>query len=139
MLEPSEKIYLGESKIPGAGRGVFASIDIAENESVEICPVIILTDEEGLKLRETELKNYYFKFGDGKGSMFFGICLGYGSLFNHSYEPNATYIKELEDSTIEFMAIKPIKKDEEITVNYHNGNPNDKSPLWIKSIKPYKS
>jgi len=139
MLEPSKKVYLGDSKIPSAGRGVFALADIAANETIEICPVIIVSDQDGLRLKETELQNYYFKFEDSKGTINFGICLGYGSLYNHSYEPNATYIKELEDSTIEFMAIKPIKKDEEITVNYHNGNPNDKSPLWIKSIKPYKS
>jgi SET domain-containing protein len=138
MLEPSKKIYLGDSKIPGAGRGVFALTDIAANETIEVCPIIVVSDEDGLKLKETELQNYYFKSDDGKGNINFGICLGYGSLYNHSYEPNATYIKEFEDSIIEFMAIRPIRKDEEITVNYHNGNPNDKSPLWIKSIKPYR-
>ena len=44
--------------------------------------------------------------------------------------------KNYKNKTVDFVAIKPIKKDEEITANYNYGNPNDKSQLWIKSIKP---
>ncbi len=65
-----------------------------------------------------------------------GICLGFGSLYNHSYSPNATYKKLHEEKMIEFIAIKDIKKDEEITVNYNFGDPDDKSELWIESIPP---
>ena len=32
---------------------------------------------------------------------------------------------------IDFIAINEIKKDEEITVNYSQGNQKDKSPLWF--------
>ena len=56
-------------------------------------------------------------------------------MYNHSYSPNATYNKRVKEKLIDFVALKDIKKDEEITVNYNFGNPDDKSPLWIKLIQ----
>ena len=67
------------------------------------------------------------------------IALGFGSIYNHSYEPNATYKKKSESKVIDFVAIKGIKKDEEITVNYNYGNPEDKTRLLIKGVPPFKS
>ncbi|MFH1253066.1 MAG: SET domain-containing protein-lysine N-methyltransferase [Candidatus Uhrbacteria bacterium] len=64
-----------------------------------------------------------------------GICFGFGSFYNHSYQPNATYKKDIKNQIIKFVAIKNIKKGEEITVNYNYGNPNNNKPLWIKDIK----
>ena len=66
------------------------------------------------------------------------ICLGFGSIYNHSYNPNATYKKQINDLFIDFIALNDIKKDQEITVNYNYGNPDDKTTLWIKSIPPAK-
>ena len=37
---------------------------------------------------------------------------------------------------IEFIAIKDIGLNEEITVNYNYGNPDDKAKLWITDIPP---
>ena len=64
------------------------------------------------------------------------IGLGFGSLYNHSYNPNAIYKKRMRENLLDFVAIKNIKKGEEITVNYNYGRPKDESTLWIKSIKP---
>jgi uncharacterized protein len=63
-----------------------------------------------------------------------GIALGFGSIYNHSYSPNATYKKFIPKQTLKFIALKNIRRGEEITVNYNYGNPDDKSDLWIKSI-----
>lgn len=124
-VEPSDKIYVSESDIPGAGRGVFAKLAIATGEVIEICPVIKVPktdssndDEKGL------LTNYFFYFGDD-----LAMVLGLGSLYNHSYDPNATYTKNLEDMTVEFKAIKDIPPEEEITTNYNNGDPNNQTPI----------
>lgn len=133
-IPPSTKIYLGKSSIQNAGRGAFASKDIQAGEIIEICPIIEIPTSEIEFLKKTLLINYYFVWGKAEEKR--AICLGFGSLYNHSYEPNATYMKYLEDETIHFNAIKEIKKDEEITVNYNYGNPNDKSSLWIKDIPP---
>lgn len=122
-IDPSNKIYASVSSIPNAGKGVFAKANIVANEVIEVCPIIEVPltdssnhDEKGL------LTNYFFYFGEG-----LALALGFGSLYNHSYEPNATYIKQLDSKTIEFRAIRKIKIGEEITVNYNLGNPNDQS------------
>jgi hypothetical protein len=39
---------------------------------------------------------------------------------------------------IDFVALKHIKKDEEVTFNYNHGNPKDKNPLWFKVINSSK-
>lgn len=137
-LVPSSKIYLGESKIKNAGRGVFASQNIKKDEIIEQCPVILINEKEVTDLRKTELHNYYFMWGDDKKNHKAAICLGFGSLYNHSYTPNATYQKRKDNGIIEFIALKDIDKGEEISVNYNYGNPEDKSKLWIESIPPAK-
>ncbi|MGD1003077.1 MAG: SET domain-containing protein [Minisyncoccia bacterium] len=133
QIFPSFKIYCTDSKIENGGRGVFANEDIAKGEIIERCPVVVVKEEETSLLRKSELINYYFIWGEDKKAV--AICLGFGSLYNHSYEPNATYEKLIDDDMIKFIAIKDIKKNEEITVNYNYGDPDDKKPLWIKSIK----
>ena len=129
---PSKKIYLSRSKIPKAGRGVFAGKPIKKGEVIEGCPVFVLPRKDYPIAKKTALRNYYFMWGKTTSA----ICFGYGSFYNHSYEPNATYKKRIKEKVIEFTSIKDIKKDEEITVNYHYGKPDDKRPLWIKEIKP---
>ena len=135
-LLPTSKIYSDNSKITNAGLGVFASEEIQEGEVIEQCPIILISENQVPDLRKTELHNYYFMWGNDEKNHKAAICLGFGSLYNHSYSPNATYRKLIEQGLIEFVAIKDIKKDEEITTNYNHGNPEDKTKLWIKSIPP---
>lgn len=133
-LAPSPKIYLADSHISNAGRGVFAAVAIAKDEEIEICPVIETSLEDHEHLKATKLRDYYFMWSKDEQNKQVAICLDFGSLYNHSYEPNATYRKSVEKQTISFMAIKNIKKDEEITANYNYGNPNDKSKLWLEDV-----
>lgn len=137
MLVPASKIYCDASKNPGAGRGVFASQDIFAGEVIEVCPVVEFTIEDSRKLRETELRNYHFMWGEDDETEQVAVCLGFGSLYNHSYQPNTTYKKRIDARVIAFVALRAIPEGEEITVNYNHGNPNDKSPLWIPGIKSY--
>ncbi len=75
-----------------------------------------------------KLYNYYFAWGpDSKDA---AIALGYGSLYNHSYTPNARYYKDFDNSLIKYVCITDIQKDEEITISY-NCDPEDKSPVWF--------
>ena len=60
------------------------------------------------------------------------VALGCGSIYNHSYQPNAKYKEKYKEKMINFIAKNKIKKNEEITVNYSQGNQKDKSPLWFK-------
>ena len=133
-LFPSTKIYLSNSFIPKAGRGVFSIGTFHKEETIEICPVIEIPKNQIPLLIKTELVNYFFSWDKHFDAG--AICLGFGSMYNHSYSPNAMYIKRVQESLIEFVALREIKKHEEITVNY-NGKPDDTRRLWIKSIPPH--
>jgi uncharacterized protein len=113
---------------PGKGRGVFSQQNFKRGEVIETCPVIVLPPEEIDSLELTQLYNYYFAWGpDSKDA---AIALGYGSLYNHSYSPNARYYKDFENSLLRYICIRDIQKDEEITINY-NCDPEDKTPVWF--------
>ena len=130
----SPKIKVAKSQIPQAGRGVFARESIKKGEIIEICPVLVVPRKDYPILKKTILRNYYFL----RGKVTCEICLGFGSIYNHSYEPNATFKQDIKNHIIRFIAIKSIKKGEEITVNYNYGDPVNKKPLWIKDIKPWR-
>lgn len=127
--EASDKIYIKDSLILNAGKGVFAKQTIAQGELIESCPVIEVSLSDPANNDNGLLVNYFFYFGKG-----LAVALGFGSLYNHSYQPNATYRIDLLRKTIEFVAIKDIQADEEITVNYNYGNPDDKSTPNVKGI-----
>ncbi|MFC0275035.1 SET domain-containing protein [Metabacillus herbersteinensis] len=112
------------------GRGAFAICDIKKGEIIEASPVIVIPKEEVEHLNKTILSDYWFYWGEEERA----IALGYGSIFNHSYTPNASFYCYLPNLTIYFYAIRDIKNGEEITTNY-NGDPNDRSPLWFDVIE----
>ena len=58
--------------------------------------------------------------------------MGYGSLYNHSYRPNARCDDESGQTKV-FRALREIAPGEEIVVNY-NGEPEDETPVWFKVI-----
>lgn len=111
-----------------AGRGVFAQRNFAKDEIIERCPVIVLNEKDTKQIDPTDLYNYYFSWGDDLKSG--AIALGCGSIYNHSYNPNAAYKKDIEHDEIIFLSIRDIKAGDEIVVNY-NGQPDDHSPLWF--------
>lgn len=137
-LLTSDKIYIGQSKILNAGQGVYAKCDIKKSEIIERCPVIEVPKHDVSNVRESILVTYFFYFGRSKERL--AIVLGFGSIYNHSYEPNAIYRIKPAEKIIDFVALNDIKKDDEITVNYNCGNPKDKSPLWFEvGLSPKES
>lgn len=109
----------------GKGRGVFAKKHFGTGEVIEQAPVIIIQHEQWELIEKTTFYNYCYDWGDDAA-----LALGYGSLYNHSYYPNAIYVKKYEDASVEFVALRDIEPDEEITINY-NSSPSDVSPLWF--------
>ncbi len=71
------------------------------------------------------LSEYVFAWGKKTVA----LALGYGSLYNHSYKPNARYEDDGQQTKV-YIAIKAISAGEEVTINY-NGEPRNKSPLWF--------
>ena len=107
-------------------RGVFAQEAIPEGTLFHQAPVLSYPNEQHKHIEKTSLADYAFEFGVGRSA----ILLGYGMLFNHSYEPNATYEINFENETFDFFAYKDIQAGEEIFINY-NGDIDDNDPLWF--------
>jgi len=127
---PSNKVYISQSKLLKAGRGVFAKVDIKKGEIIERCPVIEIPKYDVSSVNESMLVTYIYYLGKNKERLI--VALGFGSIYNHTYQPNAKYKERYEDKIIDFIATNEIKKNEEITVNYNQGNQKDKSPLWFE-------
>lgn len=126
MSQKIPSLYVAPSKI--GGRGVFTTQKIPKGSIIEVCPVIVTPKKQLKHLDKTELYNYYFQWGDDYEDGAF--ILGYGSLYNHSYKPNAHYLADFEMGTVDFFALKDIAAGEEIFTNY-NGDPKNKNKLWF--------
>ena len=108
-------IYFKDS--PKGGRGVFTADYIPKDTLIEICPVLVLSNEDREKIHQTFLHDYYFLWDDqGKQA---AIALGYGSLYNHSDTPNIAWVDWVDNVKI-FYALRDIKKGEELFFNYNN-------------------
>jgi len=111
------------------GSGVFTTRDFREGDLIETCHVIECPEQDTALIDRTFLYNYYFNWGPKHNKV--AIALGYGSLYNHSYEPNAVYIKDFKKNLLIFKCLKSIQKGEEITVHYRD-NPNDETSIWFE-------
>lgn len=112
------------------GRGVFALRDFKAGELIENCPVINITPKERQLCEKTIFTYYIYPWRSTRSG---SLVLGYGSIYNHSFEPNADWKQNFKSMTMVYRAIKPIKKGEEITVNY-NGEPEDATPIdWFEA------
>ncbi|KAA8783825.1 SET domain-containing protein [Paenibacillus sp. 4624] len=122
-------IEVKQSRLGDGGefnRGVFATVDIAKGQLIHQAPVVPYPNEDHEHIEKTILEDYVFEYGANHTA----ILLGYGSLINHSYEPNATYDINFENHTFDFYAYKDIKAGEEILINY-NGEEDNMDPLWF--------
>jgi len=128
VLDPnSAKLYIGV--VPRRGRGVFACKAIATGELIERAPVIVIPASQCPNLEHTALYDYTFAWGEEDEDA--AVALGYGSIYNHSYSPNARYVKRIEEMVIDFVALRDIQPGAEIVVNY-NGEPGNREPLWFE-------
>jgi hypothetical protein len=127
-------------RIPGKGRGVFALRRFRKGEVIERVPVLVLpanTLEEGPA--DSRLADYCFVWGRGTVA----LALGYGSLYNHSYRPNARY-DDTGPQTKVFSAIREIEPGEEITEDYRylpyfgQGIPHLPQQLFQASANDYR-
>lgn len=120
-------LYVGASEIHG--KGVFTYEAIPEGALLEICPVIIMPESSITLLDQTVLYDYYFQWGEKNDRC--AIVLGFGSLYNHSFEPNAEYDMDYENETLDIFALRDIEAGEEILFNYF-GYANARGELWFE-------
>jgi SET domain-containing protein len=119
-------IFIAPSE--GKGLGVFTHQPILKNDVIEICPIIIIPPEQVAVIDPTIFYNYYFTWDNPEDSAC--IALGYGSVYNHSFKPNAEVISDDEQATLTFKCIKNIAQGEEILIDYCGGIANVKE-LWF--------
>jgi SET domain-containing protein len=127
-LPPYDRAVLKVAAIAGKGRGVLAGRRFAAGEVIERAPVIVVPARERPLLEKTALFDYRFAWGEREEDA--AIALGFGSLYNHSFRPNARFWRFYEEREIEFTALCDIEPGEEITVNY-NGAPDDAAAVWF--------
>ena len=96
------------------GRGIFARKKLNKGTTIEISPYIQVPPKDDSKLSNTIVESYWYKV-KGKWS---AIGLGYTSLYNHCTDPNAAFSINSKRRTITIKALKSIRRDEEITINY---------------------
>jgi hypothetical protein len=128
-VEAPDVVTVRVEVVPGKGRGVIAARSIAAGERIELAPVVVIPAESRVDVEKTLIDHYVYEWSQGR----LAIALGYGSIYNHSYTPNARYVKHDDTSALEYVALVDIPAGAEITVNY-NGDPNDRSPLWFDVV-----
>lgn len=115
--------WIEVKKILGKGRGVFARVAIPEGTVFERAPVLVVAWQP---IEKSTLADYVYEWGKGTVA----VALGYGSLYNHSYAPNA-YYEDLHGQTKHYVARREIAAGEEITINY-NADPDCKTDVGFE-------
>jgi len=91
------------------GYGIFAAKKIEKGEMIEECPVILTH-----VTHDSILRNYVFSWDKD----IYAVALGYGSLYNHVSDPNATFKRNKDLNLLIIRAARIIMLDEEIYINY---------------------
>lgn len=89
---------------PLSGYGVFAEQDFSKGDLIEECHLIEVGDA---------FLNYSFNVKESRS-----LALGYGCIYNHAENYNANYKYDKTLHLMRFKAYRPIKKGEEILINY---------------------
>lgn len=124
-LNHPSKVYVKDS--PVHGYGVFASEKINKGEVIEECYVIKIPVKRGF-LPQLFI-DYKFKWINENQEVEEVLPLGFGCVYNHSDEYNATWKQNTYRKTIEFIAVRDIEIGEEIFHKYGDEN------YWITKSK----
>jgi SET domain-containing protein len=125
-MEQSPLICIG--RVKSKGRGVFARCSIKKNAVIERVPVLLVPIADLVDGLGNSTLNKFFYHWDRKHV---AVCLGYGSLYNHSFEPNARYVHGKD--VVTYRALRDIEAGEEVTINY-NFDPRDRTPMRFKVV-----
>ena len=115
------------------GKGLFAKEEIRKGKIIDIAHVVLIPNNDYKQINKTLVSNYCFEWkspkykSENKMALAMSVC----QFMNHSYNPNVIYEYDYRNDTIKFKAIKTIKKDEELTINY-GGLATSKDPVWFE-------
>lgn len=112
------------------GRAVYAARSFKKGETIEICHVIIVGKDFWASRKAAPYNEWAYEF-DSQSA----IALGNGSLYNHSYTPNAEWTCRIASKTIRFYAIKPIAAGQEILINYSGASGPEGDDIEFEVLK----
>jgi len=114
---------IGLRKSPIHGHGIFSNAKISEGELIEEAKLLKLSWRSKI-IQDSVLINYVWVNNkcncetcqkDGKEQY---LAFGYGSIYNHSKNPNTRVDLDFATETMRIYTTKTIEKDEEILVSY---------------------
>ena len=119
----SDYLYIQDSQIPNAGKGLFTAIDIYPNEIISLFKGEILTDEEAQKRVSEGNDRYFINMLDGSllDSMNVDCFAKYANdakAFSKSAFKNNSKITLDDDDNVCIVATKKIKSQQEIFCSY---------------------
>ena len=106
-------LYIKKSNIENAGRGVFTKVDIQKDTEVEKACLVKI---QAKSVEDTPLQDYVFQNPYNKKQNF--VAFGYGSMYNHSNDPNIHYYYDKNKNCMVYEALRDIKADEELYISY---------------------
>ena len=114
QLKKPTKVIVKDS--PGKGLGVFATDYILNGEVIEECHLVTLP----INLHEPNnlLIDYRFNWPQDSETQEQVVCLGNGSIYNHSDKNNAVWRDHPRYKLFQFVAIANIHPGEEICTYY---------------------
>jgi SET domain-containing protein len=113
---PKAKPAVYVRRVRGMGRGVFAGRPFRKGEVIEVCPVVPLPRPQVKKCEGDALDLYIFEWP--KRGFPAAVVLGFGSLYNHSADANATFTPRPAADAMVFRAARPIAPGEQIFIDY---------------------
>jgi hypothetical protein len=108
--ETDRRFRIAESTIPGAGKGLFAEVALAEGDELEVVGVLVLAESD------SDHCSYYADEYKIRVGQYLMIPLGYGAVVNHSSEPNME--KVIDGHRVCLRALRPIDPGEELFWRY---------------------
>ena len=119
----SDYLYIQDSQIPNAGKGLFTAIDIYPNEIISIFKGEILTDNEAQKRVSEGNDRYFINMLDGSilDSMNVDCFAKYANdaeAFSKLEFKNNSKITLDDDDNVCIVATKKIKSQQEIFCSY---------------------
>jgi hypothetical protein len=109
-LETDDRFYIGTSRMPEAGDGLFARVPLKQGDRLAVIGVLVSAGSVGDRCTRYADEHKY-RVGD-----WLLIPFGYGAMANHSPTPNLAKI--IEGSDVYLQALRDVEADEELCFAY---------------------
>lgn len=131
MADPCVTDYVKWTYVPEIGRGVVAMKNAKKGTVLERSPVVVgpNADFKAKHGRMTKADHYLLTWHEKGENRETAMGLGYLMVYNHSDNPNAEFRYRYPQKEIEMVALRDIKKGEEVTHDYGGEG------VWFKKRK----